>query len=85
MFDKMMTGKFAALPPPGKAGAPAQPPWRKVFGLSDAFPSPDLDADEIVGLIQRRYRKLAPEAGSDAALAVLNIARDQALAELKKT
>lgn len=73
MLDRAFTG-FAALPQ--NAGTR---PWREVFGIS---------AEVINVNIEDRYRDLArklhPDAGgSEAQMQELNVARDQARAELK--
>lgn len=70
---------FKALPAP--ADAPRTRTWREVMGFSPEFPSVDLNRQDVVDLLGRRYRTLAQEAGSEAALAELNIARDAARRE----
>lgn len=71
---EMFSG-FAALPPPSY-----ERPWREVFGLRTA---PHLSA----AIVRNRYVELARErhpdhGGSDAMMAELNRARDDALREL---
>lgn len=72
---EMFSG-FVALPAPGTAR-----PWREVMG----FPP---EATVTLDMVEARYRRLAttrhPDAGgSDAAMAELNAARDQAREALK--
>lgn len=67
---------FAALPPPG-----AQRPWRAVLGLS-------ADAQPTASQVDARYRTLAitrhpDHGGSQAAMAELNRARDEAKSEVE--
>lgn len=77
--DAAFTG-FAALPSPNK-----RRPWREVM---DFMPGDDRQITEVV--INDRYKRLAkvrhPDSrtGSDAMMAELNGARDDALAELEK-
>lgn len=80
MVDRMFTG-FTALPEPGRKA-----PWREVFGFTPGeFEAnhPDNRGD----IIEMRFRKAAMErhpdrGGSDAAMAELNEAREQALREI---
>jgi hypothetical protein len=73
---------FRALPPPG-GGVPTARPWRAVLGFAASFPSVDLTRDEVLPLIDRRYRNKAAELAADQdALSELNVARDQARREL---
>lgn len=73
---EMFTG-FAALPAPGAARS-----WREVLGGIDP------DFTPAAAVIERRYRELAKErhpdqpGGSNAAMAELNRARDEALREV---
>lgn len=74
---------FTALPAPDHA-APSARPWREVLGLRADFPE-GLDRDEAEMVITRRYRLKASEAhpdvvgGSEAKMADLNRARDEAM------
>lgn len=69
---------FVALPPP--PGAARKRPWRDVMGIvSNATPSREV-LDEIYRM---QARKAHPDkGGSDAAMADLNRARDEALKEI---
>lgn len=80
---------FSALPPPDVSTSPQARPWRAVLGLSDGFPSEDLDLDVAATIINGRWRKLAASAhpdkgGSEAGMADLNRARDEALAHVER-
>lgn len=77
ILNRAFTG-FTALPAPIVAGMSR--PWREVMGYA-AGAIPDRDQ------VQRRYRELAmvrhtDKGGSDAAMAALNAARDEALKEI---
>lgn len=78
---------FMALPPPD--AAPTARPWRAVFGFTAHFPE-GLSRTEAEAVIKTRYRERATTAhpdvagGSEAAMADLNRARDEALAEVKR-
>lgn len=79
---------FSALPPPSAAGQPVKRSWRAVLGFSAHFPD-GLTASEARNVLSDRYRERAKLAhadagGSDAAMAELNGARDEALKELAR-
>lgn len=87
MMQRAFQG-FSALPPPSASSAPAQRPWREVLNMQDVSQSVDATMREaFLLLVDRRFRDLARSAhsdagGSDAAMAELNRARDEAKAEL---
>lgn len=64
---------YASLPPPGPENRPA---WRKVLGFP---PSSTVTADDVRVAFRSRARAVAT---SEPQLLELNLARDQALAEL---
>lgn len=77
---------FSALPPP--AAAPTTKPWREVLGFLPNFPE-GLDAEDAKDLIQSRWKRGVtalggPDGGQAAAVADINVARDQALAEIEE-
>lgn len=80
ILDRAFTG-FTALPAPIVAGM--KRPWREVL---EFFDSPrDLNSEDV----QARYRRLAAQhhpdrGGSDAKMAELNAARDEALKEVRQ-
>lgn len=75
-LDQAFAG-YDALPPPGAAN---RPPWRKVLGIAE-------DENCSAEAVQAAYRSMAKvfhpdlQGGSHEAMAMLNEARDQALAE----
>lgn len=77
---------FTALP---SNEAPKARPWREVFAFTAHFPD-GLSRTEAEAVINARYRERASTAhpdvagGSQAAMADLNRARDEALAEVKR-
>lgn len=86
---------FAALPPPGGASAAPQPPtappersWREVLRLAPDWPATTTRPEASRGIVTSRYRQLAGQrhpdvpGGSDAQMAELNWARDEALREI---
>ena len=77
-LDQAFAG-YDALPPPG---ADNRPPWRAVFGLQDGS---EIDRETMLSLYRRLARDAHPDTatGSTESMAVLNVARDQALEELK--
>jgi hypothetical protein len=86
--DQAFAG-YAALPPPPGDGTPAAPqprPWREVLGewasLIDAANDETIRAALIDTAFKNLSKKAHPDAGgSDAAMAELNAARDQAKKE----
>lgn len=74
---------FMALPSP-EGGITVARPWREVLGLRSDFPE-GLDRDEAEMVITRRFRLKASDAhpdvkgGSEAKMADLNRARDEAM------
>lgn len=91
MLDAAVSG-FAALPPPIVAGM--KRPWREVLGFPAdcvAFPrkAGDTRTGPVIGAndVRQRYRALAfdlhpDHGGTDAQMAELNAARDEALQEV---
>lgn len=82
---------FTALPPPGGGpgdAASSKRPWRFVLNMQDVPTSIDgMMREAFRLLVGNRYKELARKAhsaagGSDVAMAELNVARDEALAEL---
>lgn len=79
---------FSALPPPDVSTSPQARPWRAVLGFSDVFPE-GLELEEARGVIRGRWRDRAVTAhpdkgGSEAGMADLNRARDEALAHVER-
>ncbi len=77
MLDRAFSG-FTALPAPSRA-------WREVLGIPPRHPrGEDVTREHIEAAYRRLARTRHPDAGgSDDAMAELNRAREQALAELK--
>lgn len=79
-LDQAFAG-YDALPPPG---ATAKIPWRKVLGFED-FPGGALPLKNDIEIAYRNLaRQFHPDlqGGSNEAMAMLNSARDEALAEI---
>lgn len=77
-LDQAFAG-YDALPPPGASN---RPPWRKVFGIPDDMPvTPSAVSETYKELAKQFHPDL--QGGSHEAMAMLNEARDAALAELR--
>lgn len=72
ILERAFTG-FTALPPPGTSR-----PWWEVLGMAD--PALRRSRDAILDAYRMQAKKAHPDAGgSDAAMAEINAARDEAL------
>ena len=83
LFERLISGGFAALPAP----APAARPWREVLGFKPGFDvglGSMLMPEQLEAAVNDAWKKLHRITADEAEWLELNLARDAAVAEIKR-